>query len=158
VKSAILSVPNRAASLASSVCLAVTAVLAVGYVGLISFEVFARYVFMSSQSWTFELATYLFVFSVFLGSAVGFWDRSHLSVFVPAGSGLPARLHRLCIDLICLAICGVLVHFGYKYAMAGIGRLSPSMGFRMVYIYAALPVSFLLSAVFIVVRWSGDRP
>ncbi|WP_367930858.1 TRAP transporter small permease [Aquamicrobium sp.] len=109
----------------------------------------------ASKSWTFELATYLFLISVFLGSATGFWERTHLSVVEPSDDSLVQRGLRLVVDLICFVICVVLVWFGYRYAVAGLGRISPSMGFKMAFVYAWVPATFALSAYFIVVRWLG---
>ncbi|MCO5147334.1 MAG: TRAP transporter small permease subunit [Aquamicrobium sp.] len=92
---------------------------------------------------------------MFLGSATGFWERTHLSVVEPSDDSLVQRGLRLVVDLICFVICVVLVWFGYRYAVAGLGRISPSMGFKMAFVYAWVPATFALSAYFIVVRWLG---
>lgn len=148
---------KRIAVVADSISIAICAIFTAAYVVLISSEVFARYLFDASQSWTFELATYLFLISVFLGSATGFWERTHLSIVEHSNRTVVGRCFRLVIDLICLVICVVLVWFGYRYAVAGLGRISPSMGFKMVLVYAWVPATFALSTFFIVVRWYGDQ-
>lgn len=152
----VFDVPRRAMSVLSSIFVGLAAIMTLGYAALISLEVFARYIFRASQSWTFELAAYLFVVSVFFGTAVAFWERSHLSVVETSNSSLLLRLHRFAIDLICIVICGYLTYYGFKYAWAGLGRFSPSMGFKMAVVYATLPISFLASVLFIVTRWLGD--
>jgi len=143
---------DSAAAFLNATIILISAAFTAGYVALISFEVFARYFLHASQSWTFELATYLFLISVFLGSATGFWERTHLAIVEPDGPGLVGRLLKLTIDLICIAVCAVMVWFGYRYAIAGLGRISPSMGFKMAFVYAWVPVTCALSILFIVAR------
>jgi TRAP-type C4-dicarboxylate transport system permease small subunit len=127
--------------------------LTAAYVLIILVEVFSRYVLSHSRSWSFELATYLFIVTVFLGTAIGVRERSHLTASLVSGDGLFSRIYRFVIDLICLIIIIDLIYMGYVYAGFGSGRFSPSMGFQMYYLYISIPIAFVFSVLFMLDNW-----
>lgn len=61
------------------VFLAVTAAI---MVIVIAYQVVLRYVFNASNAWSEELARYLFIYDVFIGSAIALRKNSHLQVDV----------------------------------------------------------------------------
>ena len=49
---------------------------------VIAYQVVLRYVFHASNAWSEELARYLFIYDVFIGSAIALRKNSHLQVDV----------------------------------------------------------------------------
>ena len=118
-------------------------------------QVLARYVFLASTPWSEEIAVYCFIWVVLFGTSIGVRDHSHLVADV-LPENLPATLDKgltaLSQSLITVAAL-VFLWYGADYARLGITRLSFSMGFPMVYIYIAMPISGGAMLLFLVERF-----
>ena len=53
---------------------------------LVFFQVILRYVFSSSLSWSEELARYIFIWQIWLGTSVAQRDNSHVRIEALGGS------------------------------------------------------------------------
>ena len=86
---------------------------------VVGLQIFSRYVLNHSLFWSEEMARYLFIYLVFLGSAIVLRQRRHIQVsfFVDR---LPPPLRRtvsILVDLLLLAFVGPVLWQSVKLAM-----------------------------------------
>lgn len=114
---------------------------------LVSFiQVISRYVLNSSLSWSEELCRYLFVLTVFLGSAVGLLHRKHVSVDLMEKI-IPVKIKHyyiLLIDIIVGVFSLFLGYVGLQMAMKSMTQPSPAMQIPLGYVYLAIPIGCTL--------------
>lgn len=69
---------------------------------LVFFQVILRYVFSSSLSWSEELARYIFIWQIWLGTSVAQRDNSHVRIEALGGSEESRRktMLRIAADVI----------------------------------------------------------
>jgi TRAP-type C4-dicarboxylate transport system permease small subunit len=119
----------------------------------ISVQVITRYGFKYTPEWSEEVARYLFVYVVFLGSALIMGESGHLAVeFLPnrykgTPFGAMLRLLRLVCGYLFVAI---LFTQGYKMAEVMTFQTSPGLDIPMSYIYAAIPLSAVLMLLYMI--------
>lgn len=113
-------------------------------------QVLFRYVFNSSLYFTEELARYMFVWTVFLTSAICLRRQSHAAIelFV---NWMPPHIRK--VALIISAACSVfffLIVFlkGIEITIATWEQVSPALEISMGLIYMAIPVGGFLMLVF----------
>ena len=125
----------------SSVALSAMAVI-------IILQVFQRYVLQHSLDWPEELARYLFIYSVYVGSSYAAFGRRHLEVTVvrtvfgqKAGS-----FFAIIAYLITVVFCGLMFVWGVKMVdfVTTTNQLAPALQFPMYIAYICLPLGFLL--------------
>lgn len=106
-------------------------------------QVIFRYILHASLSWSEELARYLFVWSVLLGSAMCVKRRSHVGVEVFT-MYLPKNLQRYSIflaDILGLIFYGILIIYGFNVVKITMNQFSASLGIKMGYPYLSIPVA-----------------
>ena len=115
-------------------------------------QVITRYGFSYTPEWSEELARYLFVYVVFLGSALIMGESGHLAVeFLPnrfkgtVFGKLLAALSLLCGYLFVL----ILLVQGAKMTEVMTFQESPGLGISMSYVYAVIPVSAVLMFLYL---------
>jgi len=115
------------------------------------FSVISRYVFSFTFDWAEELSRFLFVWSVFLGSALIMGANGHLAVeFLPhklkgSAAGLVLEFFiKLCSYVFIL----ILLTQGYKMTSMMMFQTSPGMGIPMGIIYAVIPISSILMILY----------
>ncbi len=130
------------------------------------FQILSRNLLPGSYVWTDEVAMFCFVWSVFLGAAVGFRKGVHYVVEI-----LPAHFERSNLALallalvLCLPVIWVLIVNGWSYADMSWRRYSFSLGFPMFYqnvVIAVAGAAMMLFAIELIVRtatrlFSSDR-
>lgn len=106
-------------------------------------QVVMRYVFSMSFLWGEELSLFAFIWSVFLGAAVGVRRRIHLGFdFLPDMlSGRWAEAQRIVIDLSILIVALLLLVEGWTFSQLSIQRLSPALGISLFVPTLVIPVS-----------------
>lgn len=119
------------------------------------YQVLARNVLHVTAVWPEELARFLFVFIVFLGSATLMESEEHIRISILSDRLSPwlLRWQRLFIQL-------VLVGFGVVFVWSAWGNVlnswqfySPSMSwFRMSYLYLILVFSGILTICYIILN------
>ena len=111
---------------------------------LIFFQVILRYVFNSSLSWAEELARYIFIWQIWLGTSVAQRDRAHVRIELFQGQK-KQRILNIIADVIWLAFCLILVKYGAELVISIKTRnlLSAAMRIPMYLVYASLTVSQL---------------
>jgi len=130
-------------------------------------QVISRYVFNWTPEWSEELARYLFVWVVFIGSALIMGESGHLAVqFVPnhfKGTAT-GRLLEIVINFSGYVFILILFTQGAKMTRVMTFQMSPGMEIPMSWVYAVIPLSSALMLLYlvkdtvrIVREWSGPK-
>lgn len=120
---------------------AVLVALLIAITLLIATGVFFRYVLGEPILYSYELASLLFVWLVFLSLAGGAAQAAHLGadVLTPYLGPASLRLLQIVAHFLSLAVLSYIVW--YAYALAGRTRVEmPTIGLSMAWMYAAVPV------------------
>jgi TRAP-type transport system small permease protein len=116
-------------------------------------QVVTRYLLNFTPDWSEELARYLFVWVVFLGSALIMGESGHLAVqFLPLKfKGRPfGTFLEILINISSYIFIGILFWQGLRMTRIMTFQLSPGMDIPMSYVYAVIPVSCVLMMLFVV--------
>jgi len=118
-------------------------------------QVIARYTgIIPVYLWTEELATFIFVWVVMIGSMIAVWDGTHFHVEVlpPAKSPL-LRLLQNGFVLVLLIFFGLLfAWYGMAYTQFGSIQNSVMMGANMAVTHVSVPIAGIVWAVFATYR------
>jgi TRAP-type C4-dicarboxylate transport system permease small subunit len=132
---------NKFEEITSSVALSAMAVI-------IILQVFQRYVLQHSLDWPEELARYLFIYSVYVGSSYAAFGRRHLEVtIVRTVFGTKAgKRFTIIAYIITVVFCGLMFVWGVKMVdfVITTNQLAPALQFPMYIAYICLPLGFLL--------------
>lgn len=111
---------------------------------LIFCQVVLRYVFQSSPSWSEELARYIFIWQIWLGTSVAQKDRVHVRIQLFQGTK-KQRYLTIAADVIWLLFCLFLAVYGFQLVLSIKRRklLSAAIRLPMYLVYASLPLSQL---------------
>lgn len=134
--------------------------LVVAMVAVAFYQVVMRYIFNNAPSWSEELARYLFVWLVFLASAIAFRGGAHLGIdyFVNLFPVRVRSFFRVAIGLLlCVALLFLAVK-GFNVATLVQRQLSAAMRMPMIYAYLAIPVGALLMLLEVVWRLAQPGP
>lgn len=124
----------------------------------IALQVMARLLFASPPFWTEELARYLFVWVVCIGSAEVLRARAHITMDILAmvfGGRLWTMLQVL-LNAMILAVLAVLVWYGTLGAIRASRVDSIALGVPEAFLFGALPVGAALMALRMIVVISTD--
>ncbi len=119
---------------------------------LIFFQVISRYLFGYTFEWSEELARFLFVWVVFLGSALIMGESGHLAVQL-----LPTKFAGTLIGnlmAVFVNVCGyifilILLVQGTKMTSVMTFQTAPGLGISMSWVYAIIPASALLMLLYL---------
>jgi len=120
--------------------------------GLIFFQVVNRYIFGQTFEWSEELARFLFVWVVFLGSALIMGESGHLAVQM-----LPSKLKgttagvglEILINLCSYAFTLLLLIQGAKMTSVMTFQVAPGLGISMSIVYSIIPISASLMLLYL---------
>jgi TRAP-type C4-dicarboxylate transport system permease small subunit len=106
-------------------------------------QVVMRYGFSMSFLWGEELSLFAFIWSVFLGAAVGVRRKIHLGFdFLPELlTGRWAIAQRLTVNLSILAVAVLLLVEGWTFSLLSVRRLSPALGISLFVPTLVIPIS-----------------
>jgi TRAP-type C4-dicarboxylate transport system permease small subunit len=115
-------------------------------------QVFFRYVLEEPLSWSEELARYAFVWVSFLGAAMALGKRLHFGVdyFV---NKFPPRFSaglEVGTNLLILIFVLVIIVKGYETTLSAGAMLSAGLNVRMDAVFAAIPVSGIIMAYYVI--------
>jgi len=121
---------------------------------LIFIQVIMRYVFNNSLSWSEELARYIFIWQIWLGTGVGIRLKEQIRVEIFSKKLSPSGakwLNALALTIL-LLFCIFLVINGYHLVMmiAGRNALSTALKIPLSYIYLSLPFSSAITSIYII--------
>jgi TRAP-type transport system small permease protein len=113
---------------------------------LVFLQVIYRYVIGDSLSFSEELARYMFIWSVAMGSALALRTRSHIGVELlverlPESLGNRAKLLANALNL---AFFALLVWFGFDMVLETMDQESPAMELPLGYVYLSVPLSAIV--------------
>jgi TRAP-type transport system small permease protein len=123
----------------------------------VAMQVIARYTeIIPVYLWTEELATFIFVWIVIIGSVVAVWDGTHFDVqVVPESSNPLIRLLQQAFVLVLVGAFGAFfTWYGIDYAKFGFSQHSVMMNANLLVTHITIPVAGLLWAVFSIYRLS----
>lgn len=139
-----------------------TAVIAISsvIVGIVVIEVGLRYLFSSSLIFTEELARYLMVWIVFLGSAIAVRDGAHIRISMLLNR-LPSNVQKwatIVAEVLTLVFLSVVVVEGVRILPKQLTQIPVTFDVPLFYFYLAIPMGSLLMMIFILPRlWQGLR-
>lgn len=121
----------------------------------VTMQVIARYTGIIPQYlWTEELATFIFVWMVMLGSVIAVWEGTHFDVHViPEAKSRLGKLLQKGFVLVLMSIFGILfAYFGIGYAQFGAIQTSTMLQVNMLVIYITVPIAGFCWTAFSVFR------
>lgn len=118
-------------------------------VSIIFYQIIMRYVFHSAPFWTEEVARYLFIWQIWLGTSIGVRERKHIrielvgSLLLKSGRVIQRHLLEILIILIWISFTIFLAVTGFQLLVeqANKGVVSVALRIPLYYAYAAVPVS-----------------
>ena len=114
--------------------------------GVLSIQIFMRYVVNKPLIWSEEIARYLFVWVAFIGASYGVREKAHIRMEIIFKS-FPKRVQKylqLFIYAISIACFLYLVPVGIEFTKQQHYVLSSAMSIPMSYIFAAVPIGCIL--------------
>ena len=116
---------------------------------LIFTNVSLRYLTNASIIWADEVARYMMIWMTFLGSGLVLRTGGHVAITNLHDMSAPIiqRLLRLIVTLLLLAFFVMFIWKGMEYALLMQRQLTPATRISFTWIYAAMPVGFLLMAI-----------
>lgn len=124
---------------------------------IIACQVFTRYLLGYSAEWAEEAARYLFVWSVFIGSALIMGESGHLSVELISRKlkgTRPGIVLEFFIKVCSYVFILILLTQGLKMTQTMMFQMSPGLDIPMGTVYAIIPFSSLLM-LFYLIRDTG---
>lgn len=117
----------------------------------VGMQVISRYTgVIPTYLWTEELATFIFVWVVMIGSMVAVWDGTHFDVVLTGDAKSPlGRLIQTGIVQVFILIFALLfAWYGIEYAKIGAIQNSVMMRANLMWIYITVPMAGFVWAVF----------
>ncbi len=117
----------------------------------VGMQVIARYTgLIPVYLWTEELATFIFVWIVMLGSMLAVWDRTHFDVHVVPEAKTPlTRLLQQGFVHLAIAVFALLfIWYGIGYTQFGAIQKSVMLRMNMAFTYVTVPVAGVGWALF----------
>lgn len=116
---------------------------------LIFVQVVMRTVFRNSLSWSEELARYLFIWQIWLGTSIAVRENEHIRVtliYSFVKNKFMQRVIHTLADLIWFAFCAFMTVNGNTLLQSMISRNATSSGLRipLAFVYVVLPLASLL--------------
>jgi len=113
---------------------------------LVVLQVITRFVINYPLSWSEEIARYLMIYIVFIGSGLAMRRQQHIAIDFILETVSPKNKRRLNIIIlwICAVFFTVLCYFGLQLTLIVIGQATPTLQFSMAWAYAAIPIGSLL--------------
>jgi len=118
-------------------------------------QVFSRYLFNYPLTWPEEISRYLFIWIVFLGSAMALRHKAHLGMdFATAklGPGLK-KLAEHMVSIMLLAFLGLILYIAPEILSITQFQKSPVIHISMNYIYLSFPLASALMILDLVSSW-----
>ncbi len=115
---------------------------------LVILAVILRYIFGIGFMWVTELVTFLFIFGIFFGSAIGIIKKDHIAVDVFLKK-MPKNVQyilNVITGIIIIIVQVQVIRSSIEWISKTGGILTPGLNMPSIYIYIVIPIS----AVFII--------
>ncbi|MEP5730500.1 MAG: TRAP transporter small permease subunit [Sulfitobacter sp.] len=117
----------------------------------VSMQVISRYTgIIPTYLWTEELATFIFVWVVMIGSMVAVWDGTHFDVVITPDAQHPlgALIQKSVVHVFILIFALLFAWYGVEYAKIGMIQNSVMMRANLLWTYITVPFAGAVWAVF----------
>ncbi len=100
--------------------------------------------------WLQEVTSTLFIYAIFIGAAVATRRNDHLylTAISDALHGTPRLIVEIALRVVVLLVAGCLIWYGYLNYLRGFGSFRLPSGTPIASLYAIIPISGLLIALF----------
>lgn len=145
LKKAVLLIDKWVSKLSFGIVFGTTSVLIV----TVALQVISRYVFRRPFWWTTELACFMLVYLVFIGSAMALRNNEHVSLD-PNLLKVPASVRKVMNVLAVVSVylfISMVFYFGLYITRANSRSLSEAMKIPYAYLYGVLPVTAVFMAI-----------
>lgn len=117
-------------------------------------QVVARFIFDTSFYWTDELAVYLMIWMVFLGSVKAVVNNQHSNIdsFVAKLHGNAGKAAEIIVNISCIVFCTAIAYYAIPVVKLGMTKMSQGFKIPMGFVYLALPVSFIFMIFFFILN------
>ena len=123
---------------------------------LIFAQILMRWLFNNSITWSEELARYIFIWQIWLGTSIGFKDDKHIKITIIRDkfNEKGRAVYDIIARLILLAFCAFMVVMGMKMVQQLVNThyLSAALRMPMSWVYMALPFSSLIVCLRIIAK------
>lgn len=139
-------------------CLGLRVVIAILTMALaipVAAQVIARYTgIIPVYLWTEELATFLFVWVVMIGSMIAVWDGTHFTVLVvpDARSPLGILIQNGFVLVLLIAFGAIFAWYGIEYTAFGAIQHSVMMNANMALTHVSVPIAGAVWTIFATYR------
>ncbi len=135
----------------------ITIIVSLGLiVFFVNLAVFFRYVLSSPLTWTNEISSYLLVYTVLFGAAIGLKRNQFVKIEVLFNL-IPSQLRMIilvvaqALIVLFLIICAMSPSLLIRKAIIT-KTISPALGIPMVYLYHLLRLGFITMLFFVIIR------
>ena len=124
-----------------------------GMVLVVGANVALRFSTNHSLSWSDEVARYLMIWMTFLGAGLALRQGGHVAItnVHDVMSTRTQRILRAAIVAILLFFFAYMVQVGWDYMQRAQYQMSPALRLSFRYVYAAMPVGFILLIVHLLI-------
>lgn len=128
---------------------------------LVNANIFSRYLFNTPIYWAEEVATSLFIWTVFVGSAYAYRNHSHLGVdiLVKMLPGKAKKVTQFIVSIIEIAVLAMLTYVSAQYVRNSWNRVTDVLMMPRWYFSIAVPIGFgwslLYAIIFFIQRLMG---
>lgn len=133
-------------------CKWVIITLGMGMLTVVTVGIISRYFFKRPIIWEYEACIAAFIWCTFLGAATCFRDKQHIAFGMLSGAlpTFPKKVVMLLKNLLILTILVVGTYYGYQVVLFTMRAKYQTLPFTQAVGYAALPVGFVISLVFVI--------
>lgn len=117
---------------------------------IVNLNVIMRYFFRKPLFWGEEVATGMFVWTVFVGSAYAYRKHAHLGVDILVNA-MPEKVRaviKVVMDVLELFVLAMLTYVSVSYVANTFDKLSNTLRLPSWYVSAAVPLGFGLSLIY----------
>lgn len=114
-------------------------------------QVIQRYVFQLSIPWANDAIQILFIYSVFLGMAIGVFNKSHLNVDVVLQAFSPRARQWFAIlsDVVMIVFLSAVMKYSVRFVADNMDQYMTYLRMPMSYIYAVIPITVVFMLIFL---------
>ena len=124
-------------------------------VGVVSAQVFSRFVIHLSIRWADELSRFAFVWLIYIGGAVTIRDGRNVcfDLFLDSLKGKKWKILFTLVTLVSLLFLGLMTYFGVLVCKVEMSETSPIMHWPMTIVCLAIPLGGLLMILEEICYW-----
>lgn len=155
---------RRAMSIIERICLILSSIFIVVMATVLMYQVIMRYFFHNATSWSDEVATTSFVWSVMLAIPIGIRRHEHVAVeyFINLLPAIGVRAMHILIDVATAATMAIIGYFAVnllesanRQLLSGIS-LAAGIDVPMSWVYIAVPIGSVVTILFCLERIFND--